>query len=108
MATPSVLIGAAITESEQNITTEHLLFTHAAVGEELVEIQISFSSLNAAAALIRVRLEHTLGNDTVVAYNRDCCTVSKWAAANTAAGMRLLGPVLLLDGEKLNVYGYSD
>ena len=104
----TLLIGPTVTESGQNITTEHLLFTHVASGEELCAVQISFSSLNAAAASIRVRLEHTLGNDTVLAYQRDVCTVTKWAAANTIAGMRLLGPVLLLDGEKLNVYGFSD
>lgn len=104
----TLLIGSEVTETGQNITTEHLLFTYTASGEQFVAVQICYSNLNAAAASLYTRLEHTLADATVLAYNRDLCAITKWAASNTTAGMRLLGPVLLLDGEKLNVYGKSD
>lgn len=106
MAAPTLLI-SEVTESAQNITAEHLLFTATASGECMLCVQISFSSLNAAAASIYTRLEHTLADNTVLSYNQSMPIQTKFAAANTAFGLRLSDPVWLKNGEKLNVYALS-
>lgn len=108
----TMLIGSELTETGQNITAEHLLFTYTSSGETCVAVQIAFAALNAAAASITVRCEHefvrTVGaTPTTFLANMDIPTFTKFAAANTAAGLRLLGPFHLPDGEKLNVYALS-
>ena len=104
---PNTVILATLTGASQNITTERLLNTYVASGEQCVLVQIYYSNLTNTAANIYTRLEHTDAADSVFSSLRDFCSVTKWAATNTTAGMRILGPVLLLNGEKLKIYGYS-
>lgn len=105
---PTKLIGAEVTETGQNIATEHLLFTHTASGEQDVSVQIAFAALTNTAASITARCEHEFvrGGNTVLA-NMDIQTITKFTDTNTTTGMKRLGPFHLNDGEKVNVYATS-
>lgn len=98
---------ATLSGTNKDIHAELLLDTYTASGEQTVIVQPRLSALNAAAASITIRCEHTLGNDTVLAYEADVCTKAKFAAANTAFGYRAMGPFTLLNGEKLKIYALS-
>jgi hypothetical protein len=95
------------TEAAQNITTEHLLFTITATGEQVYTFQPSLSSLNGAAANIQFRLEHDLGNNTIVTKQEDVVCKAKWAATDTQFGCRVMGPIALKNGEKALFYCLS-
>ena len=95
------------TGSAQNITTEHLLFTITASGEQVLMFQPSVSGLNAAAANIQFRLAHSLGNNTVVNDQQDIVARAKYAAANTYYGCQEMGPITLKNGEKALFYALS-
>jgi hypothetical protein len=105
----SAIISTA-TGTGQNCSAECKLGNAAiftASGVQTVALQPRVSNLTNTASNITFRLEHTLGNGTVLAYQADIETRAKDTATNIAYGSRWLGPVALKDGEILNLYCLS-
>lgn len=93
-----------VTESSQNLTSEKLVHTHTASGEEHLMVQVRLSSLTASDATITTRLSIVSAGSVTLTNQSDIVSRTKWAAANSTYGVRELGPVVLKDGEKLRLY----
>ena len=104
----SVII-STLEDTAQDITSELLLSTYTATAAgQTVAIQPRLSVLDGNAAVITLRLVHTTSGDSVLNNQIDISSQTKWAAADTTYGCRLLGPVVFgAIGEKLKVYALS-
>ena len=90
-----------------NITTEVSIGSYTASANTMVYAQaVCLSGLTATAANIQYRLLQTTAADAGIA-NIDIVAKAKYATANTYYGSRLLGPVLLLSGQKAVLYALS-
>lgn len=96
----AILLEAADTGTNLDITTEQSIGSYTASGAKMVLAQIRLSNLNGAAATITAKMQHTDASDTLIG-TVDTYARAKDAAANTVWSGRLLGPVYLANGEKV-------